>query len=203
MAPFKKDPLLALVAPDCPDPDIKGWIQTYSGRRIWPLNPDPDRIVLEDIAHALSNVCRFTGHVNHFYSVAQHSVLVSQKCDPQDALWGLLHDASEAFIADVARPVKQHPDFAFYREAEKRLMLAVCQAFGLPSSQPSSVTIADHRMLYTERRDLLNRLRGGERASWGADLEDQEPYPEFINPLLPNDAETLFLRRFKEIKRAG
>jgi hypothetical protein len=87
---------------------VGDWIQTYSGRQFWPLDPRVEDVHLEDIAHALSNVCRYTGHVREFYSVAEHSVHVSWSCEPEDALWGLLHDASEAYLADMARPVKQN-----------------------------------------------------------------------------------------------
>src|SRR5579885_2784587 len=82
------------------------WIQTYCGVAFYPLDPRPEEILIEDIAHALSMLCRFTGHVKRFYSVAQHCVYVSHRCDPKDALWGLLHDAAEAYLNDISRPVK-------------------------------------------------------------------------------------------------
>src|ERR1017187_10636100 len=78
-----------------------GSITTFSGIHFWPLLPNPADIRIEDIAHALSNQCRFAGHAREFYSVAEHSVRVSQLCPPEDALWGLLHDASEAYLTDV------------------------------------------------------------------------------------------------------
>jgi hypothetical protein len=75
--------------------DSNGSITTFSDVRFWPLLPNPDDIRIEDIAHALSNQCRFAGHAREFYSVAEHCVRVSQLCRPEEALWGLLHDASE------------------------------------------------------------------------------------------------------------
>ena len=83
---------------------------TTSPRR-W-AGPNPDDIRIEDIAHALSNQCRFAGHAREFYSVAEHSVHVSQLCLPEHALWGLLHDASEAYLVDLPRPLKLLPEFA-------------------------------------------------------------------------------------------
>src|ERR1019366_9954250 len=85
-----------------------GAIRTYSGVRFKPLDPDP-AVGISDIAHALANQCRFGGHSSAFYSVAQHSVRVSEICAAEDALWGLLHDASEAYLVDVPAPLKQLP----------------------------------------------------------------------------------------------
>ena len=104
---------------------------TYAGKCVHPLDPHPDEIDIEDIAHALAHVCRFLGHTDRFYSVAQHSVLVSQQVPAADALWGLLHDASEAYICDLAAPIKRDPSMEAYRAAEQRLMACVCRRFGL------------------------------------------------------------------------
>ena len=79
------------------------WMQTHSGIQFWPLDPRPEDILIEDIAHALSNQCRFAGHCCFHYSVAQHSVLVSENVPAQDAMWGLLHDAGEAYLVDLPR----------------------------------------------------------------------------------------------------
>ena len=131
------------------------WIQVRSGGKFYPLDPRPEEIHITDIAHALSHVVRFTGHTSKPLSVAQHSVMVSWYCDPADALWGLLHDASEAYLSDIARPVKQMPEMAPYREAERRLMAVICDRFGLPREMPESVRRADEMMLATESRDLM------------------------------------------------
>src|ERR1035441_7448066 len=85
---------------------LDGFIGTFSGLRFWPLDPDPDKILIEDIAHALAHQCRFGGHASKFYSVAEHSVHVSKLCAPKDALWGLLHDASEAYCGAVWAPAR-------------------------------------------------------------------------------------------------
>lgn len=144
-----------VVGPDG-GPNGEGLIITSSGKWFNVLEPNPDDIDLKDIAHALSNQCRFTGHTEQFYSVAQHSVLVSQYCDPEDAAWGLLHDAGEAYLSDIARPIKKHPDFGpFYLKAEARLTAAVMEAFGLSPEMPDSVKAADDMLLRMEARDLM------------------------------------------------
>lgn len=137
---------------------MKRWIQTWSGLKFDPLNPDPEAIRIEDIAHALANVCRFTGHTNYFYSVAEHSVYVSQRCDPADALAGLLHDATEAYMADIAAPIKQDPIFDGYRAAERRLERVILERFGLAPVLPGSVKEADARMLATEATRIMTPL---------------------------------------------
>src|ERR1019366_10480236 len=129
---------------------LDGFIGTFSGLRFWPLGPNPAKILIEDVAHALAHQCRFSGHASKFYSVAEHSVHVSRLCLPEHALWGLLHDASEAYLVDLPRPLKLLPEFAAYREAERRLQRAVAVRFGLPEDQPASVTEADDTMLWIE-----------------------------------------------------
>lgn len=135
---------------------MSGHIITYTGKLIEPLNPDPALICIEDIAHALSNCCRFCGHVKSFYSVSQHSVYVSRIVPPEHALVGLLHDASEAYLSDIARPIKQQPEFGtVYKAAEERLMLAIARAFAFEWPMPAEVHRADTILLRTEQRDLM------------------------------------------------
>lgn len=133
-----------------------GKIVTYTGRTIEPLNPSSADVELEDIAHALSNQCRFTGHTKHFYSVAQHCVLVSELLGHKYGMWGLLHDASEAYLSDIAGPIKRQPSFGtYYKETETRLMAAICERFGLDAQEPPEVKQADIILLHTEQRDLM------------------------------------------------
>src|ERR1035441_5023331 len=129
---------------------LHGSITTSSGIRFWPLLPNPADIRIEDIAHAPSNQCRLAGHAREFYSVAEHSVRVSQHCRPEDALWGLLHDASEAYLCDVPAPLKELPAFGAYRAAERSLQGTIAARFGLVPEQPASVTEADRVMLRSE-----------------------------------------------------
>lgn len=103
------------------------WIQTFLGKPFWPLSPRPEDIDIRDIAHALAMTCRFTGHSQKFYSVAEHSVRVSRIVPAQFALHGLLHDASEAYLCDLSRPIKHGSTLgAEYCRIEDNLMQAVC-----------------------------------------------------------------------------
>jgi uncharacterized protein len=169
----------------------RDWINTYTGRKFWPVEPYPDEIDIRDIAHALSMQCRFTGHSRVFYSVAQHCIHVSEHCDEADRLWGLLHDAAEAYLVDLARPVKHQPALKPYRDAEHKIMAAVVKRFDLTPEQPESVTIADHRMLTTEAQQLMNQ-----HPDWLEWSDLGEPYPTTIRPMSPADAEAVFLGYF-------
>lgn len=168
------------------------WLQTYSGVQFWPLDPRPEEIRIEDIAHALSNQCRFSGHVSAHYSVAEHCVRVSRIVPALDALWGLLHDAAEAYLVDLPRPLKRLPGFAAYRDAESEIMVAVCSKFGLPM-EPASVRLADAVLLATEARDLM----GPRPAPW---MAMPEPLVERIEPWGAAFAEAAFLARFIELR---
>jgi len=167
-------------------------ITTFSGIQFWPLLPNPDHIRVDDIAHALSHQCRFAGHVRLFYSVAEHSVRVSQLCRPEDALWGLLHDASEAFLCDIPAPLKELPQFEAYRAAERILQGAIAQRFGFPAEQPRSVTEADRKMLEIELRDLFN----SPEASRPAKGPRRKPMA-ITHPWQPRIAQARFLSRFR------
>ena len=171
-----------------------GWLHTFTGKRFYPLDPRPEEICIEDIAHSLSQQGRFAGHSNVFYSVAEHCVRASFAVpDIRDARWALLHDASEAYLVDVPTPLKRLPEFAAYREAETALMIVICERFGLSVAEPPSVKEADARMLLTEKRDLMSPAP----APWGR--EDILPYDQKIVPWTAVDAERRFLSRFQEL----
>jgi 5'-deoxynucleotidase YfbR-like HD superfamily hydrolase len=178
-----------------------GWIQTFTGRQFYPLWPTLDAIALEDIAHALSLQCRFVGHVRAFYSVAQHSVLVSYACDPADALWGLLHDGSEAYLSDIASPVKRLVPMAPYRGAEAVLQRLVYQRFGLNGIEPDSVHEADALLCALEARALMGTLL----EAWPAEVRHLPPSASAIRivPWSPAAAEKKFLARFAELTTVG
>lgn len=104
------------------------YIQTYTGKLFTPYDPNPDDIDINDIAHSLSLINRFNGHTKIPYSVAEHSLWVSRHCKSNSvALLGLLHDASEAYLGDIARPLKTYE----YRAAERWLQECILRKFGL------------------------------------------------------------------------
>jgi hypothetical protein len=129
-------------------------------------SPDEYEFEIDVIGRALSKLCRFTGHTMQFYSVAQHSVFVSMLLEaegPELAMMGLLHDAAEAFVGDVAAPLKMLlPE---YKMIEQRVERAICRAFGLPEVMPELVKDADLVALATEQRDLIPRVPG-DRVKW-------------------------------------
>lgn len=174
------------------------WFVTASGHRFFLLDPRPEDIRIEDIAHALAQVCRFGGHCQPFYSVAQHSVLVSRVVPPEHALAGLLHDAPEAYVGDVIRPLKRLlPE---YRKIEDRVWSAICRRFGIAEQLPTEVKHADMVALATERRDLVRVAH--ERAGEWRWIEDElgvSPHPEPITALVPGEARRLFVARFRDL----
>lgn len=179
-----------------PPRDPHGWVQMVDGSPFWPMAAIVDDVAIENIAHALSNICRFGGHVREFYSVAQHSVLVSFVCDREDALHGLLHDASEGLgLVDLPRPVKHAPELAGYRAAEKRLEGVIARAFGLALVMPDSVKRADEVLLATERRDLMSTSV----IPWSTREQAVDPMSLVIEPWAPARARTAFLDRFCEL----
>ena len=170
------------------------WIETFTGRKFHILNPVAAEVHIEDIAHALSLITRFTGHTRVFYSVADHSLRVSRACDPIFALDALLHDGSEAFLSDLNSPLKHSSDMSRYRIAEKRVQLAIAERFGLSLKEPENVKLVDRRMLVTEKRDLMS----GNGPAWEY-FTDVLPFPETVVPLSAQEAEREFLRRFRAL----
>jgi hypothetical protein len=120
-------------------------LQTFTGRLVHPMRLTVDDVDIRDIAHALSMLCRFGGHAQQFYSVAQHSFLASQLVPPDEALWALLHDASEAYLVDVPTPLKRLAAMSGYRAVEAQVQLTICHAFGLSHEMPASVHAVDGR----------------------------------------------------------
>ena len=174
--------------------DYAGYIATFSGKVIKPFDPDPADIFIEDIAHALGNQCRFTGHTKHFYSVAQHSVLASHFVDGGYGLWALLHDGTEAYLADIARPVKAM--WSQYKEYEDVLMKAIIDRFGLTDERPmpEPVKKVDDTLLASEIKYLMPEHEI--YAGW----EEYRTYPAFnFEMLTPEEATAEFLYRYKEL----
>jgi len=129
-------------------------IRTFMGKYIDPLNPDPEAITLVDIAHALSNQCRWGGHSMRFYSVAEHSIFVQNMVPSwEDKIAAMLHDASEAYIADIARPVKGR--ITNYHEIEHNLMNVISRKFGFEYPLSTAVKEADNYALKWEWINLV------------------------------------------------
>jgi hypothetical protein len=168
------------------------WIQTFTGRKFYSVEPRAEDIDVRDIAHSLANLCRFNGHCLRYYSVAEHSVRVSRVLPSRLSLWGLLHDAGEAYLTDLPRPVKQFlPQFT---ELEDRVLFRVAERFGLSWPMPAEVKHADNVLLATEARDLM----APPPEPWNLGVE---PLVERIEPMLPPEAERWFLDEFERLTR--
>jgi uncharacterized protein len=168
-----------------------GWIQTRSGVAFYPLAPVVVDIHLDDIAHALGNLCRYGGHSRTFYSVAEHSVLLSYAVPEDLKRWALLHDASEAFLIDVPSPIK--PFLSGYKEIEARLMHAVAARFGLTWPEPDALRDYDRRIVSNERA----ALHGPAPQPW---TDHGEPLPGItITGWMPLQASARFLMRAREL----
>lgn len=172
----------------------KTFIRTFTGKTFYPLAPRLDDIDIRDIAHSLAQQCRWTGHTKRFYSVAQHSVHVSERVPSELALSGLLHDAQEAYCSDLSRPLKHDTQMGReYAKIEEVLERAITEKFEIEFPHPSVVKIADDRMLWTEMRDLME---GKWDEIWA---KKGEPYPEPLIPWSPDEAERRFLARFAKL----
>lgn len=177
---------------------VGDWCQTFTGRQFWPCDPRPADVCLEDIAHALALQCRFAGHCRVPYSVAEHCVRVSHQAErltphPRAAaLRGLLHDASEAYLVDVPRPIK--PALAGYGALEARVQAVVDARFGVSDDRAAveAVHCADEILLATEARDLM----AAPPASWHLRAT---PLSVRITPWSWREAEARFLARFTEL----
>lgn len=168
------------------------WISTRSGKRIDFRNPDPDEIVIEDIAAGLAAMPRWCGQTQFrsdpvHYSVAQHSVYCSKMC-PRHALAALLHDAPEAYMGDCSRPLK-HLLGGAWQDIEIRLQIAIFGKFGLSPWIPAAVKEIDDRLLMTEKRDLQPLCPPWE---W----QGPEPFTWNVTPWLYSQAYASFLHQF-------
>lgn len=173
---------------------IENCIQLRSGRYFNLLEPNPDALTVEDIAHALANTCRFGGHVREFYSVAQHSVLACQLMPLSLRLDALFHDASEAILVDMPTPVKALlPE---YRVLENTIQCAIATHFGARHPKPHQVEMADRTLLATERRDLMPACS----IEWEI-LRGVTPLQETITPWQPQRAYEAFLIEYHETRR--
>lgn len=197
--------------------DRDDWFLTASGRRMFVLNPDPEDIVIEDIAYSLARICRFGGHCRapkhapvwrrmlwsipggfdgSTYSVAQHSIMVADLVPGHLRRLALLHDATEAYLGDVIRPVKRQ--LSEYWNIEDRWFHVIAARFDLSHAlidnrMPFVIKHADSIALMTERRDLT--VQTGHL--WIEDERGYTPQRERIVPLAPRAAERAFLKAWE------
>lgn len=171
------------------------WIQTYTGQPFDLVDPQPEMVHLEDIAHALAHLCRYTGHVVQHYSVAQHSALASRVAPDEVDLkfQALMHDAAEAYVGDVSKPMKMVLGPAM-REVEDRVWRAVADRFRLPLELDPRVKEVDLRLLETERQQLLGTCE----RDWQLDVD---PYAIRIIPWSAISARRAFITRFEKLER--
>lgn len=177
---------------------IGDYIQVNSGRHFYVLDPQPEDITINDIAHSLANICRFTGHANRFYGVGEHSILcarIARKLgySTLQQLYCLLHDASESVMNDLARPVKQN--IPQYKEIEDNVMDVMWKVAGLPNPTVEDykvVKLMDNTLLINEMEQLMNRTyeEGLEYVQTFVDLsvgynagESKTPFIDMYNKL--------------------
>jgi hypothetical protein len=132
------------------------WMRTFTGRKFWPLDPNPEDVDIFDIAHALSMKCRYGGHSRRFYSVAEHSVRMARAASFHNKFAALMHDASEYVLPDLIRPIKKMPEvMAFWRPIEDRVEKAISAALRVPYPYPEEVHALDRSILTTEMMELV------------------------------------------------
>lgn len=166
------------------------WVGTFTKKRLHFLDPSPDEIDITDIAHALSQVVRFNGHMQRFYTVAQHSVMLSKICDTHLAKTFLLHDAPEAYMGDMATPLKVL--LPNYEVIENNLCRAIFETFDVNYELMDEIHELDYRACVTEAELMLP----GGASGWG---RQAEPLGISIIPVPPHIAEIQFLNRFLEL----
>ena len=191
---------------------VKSVIPTFTGKKFDIFRPKAELVEILDIAHGLSQECRYAAQASRFYSVAEHSVAVSRWAETlaskaghpysvtnRIALWGLIHDASEAYgLRDLPPPIVSNaPWGAAYKLSHSVVMKAVCERFALQSAMPGEVVEADIRMVTTEWKTLIH-----ESIPYSFYKEKEpEPFPMKIDCLAPVDAKALFLLRFNHLTR--
>ncbi|MGE0677833.1 phosphohydrolase [Pseudolabrys sp.] len=166
---------------------IGEWMQTYTGKKFWPMDPRPEEIDIIDIGRALSKMCRYGGHSLKFYSVAEHCVLCSRAAPAHLKMTALLHDASEAYLVDVPRPIK--PALDNYYKIEANLMQVISKKFGAVWPLPPEVKQIDNAILRDERlaimahMDVPSEIWGDAAEGLGVEIECWNPeraFQEFL-----------------------
>lgn len=169
------------------------WQHTYTGRAFWPLTPRIEDFDIRDIARHLACKCRYGGATSEFYSVAQHSVLVSHYVPEDCRQWGLMHDVGEAYLPDVQRPIKKY--LQGFLEIEKKIQQKAGEWLGIGWPIPAGVEQIDDAIITAEQAALF----GPPPLAWPEVIPGREVNIVIGQPLLPDQAEELFLCRFAEL----
>lgn len=170
----------------------KLYVSTYLGNRFYPLEPRIDDVEIEDIAHGLAFQCRFNGQTNAFYSVAQHSLIVASLVPDELRFAALLHDAAEAYLGDMVKPLKVLlPAFS---EIEDNVSRIIGERFGVDLDHNPIVKQADLISLATEKRDLMPYS-----AEEWVYLIGVAPMSATITPMPPDVAKQAFMREFERV----
>lgn len=174
---------------------VGDYFETFTGGKVWAIDPRPEEIDIIDIANSLSKNCRFCGHCKYDYTVGQHSIHVSYLVPQYLALAGLLHDASEAYLSDIVRPAKS--DMPEYMAIEKKLELCIEKRFGLNLTDDDRklIKIADDQMLATE----AYHLSATKAKDWRLKQKPDLSFP--FAPWIKEFVKDKFLERFEELTR--
>jgi len=173
------------------------YIRTFTGVKFQPLNPREKDVRIEDVAHGLAHICRWAGHVPSFYSVALHSIHVSEMVHPEHALAALLHDASESFLGDMAKPVKN--DMPEYQFAENRLMSTIANSLGFEFPLDDEVKKADAAALYLEAKYFFPSTFVSDIPFTPSPIFKEWDF-EKISQLTPHESELMFLAQYYRLK---
>lgn len=173
-------------------------IRLYSGAMFDYNAPQDSDVTIDDVAHALSHVCRFAGHIRHFYSVAQHAVNVSRLVPPEHAYAALMHDTAEAFTNDLPTPLKTA--FPVFKELEVKIETAMANKFGFQYPLHESVKYADLQMLLLEKEMLKQDF-----SDWAVleGVEHPDTHRLWMIETSPAEAKRRFLHRYKELTNAS
>jgi len=170
-------------------------ILTFTGKMFHLLSPSDDEICIEDIAHHLSMLCRFTGACRKFYSVAEHSVKASLIVPAEFAMEALFHDGSESYLNDMNRPLKHYTEAGQqYMILESVIQKTINTKFGVPLEMSPAVKDADNAMLYAEKAAIMPL------SSWVTKWSPTEEAADIeISCWEPAVAEQKFLERFYQL----
>ena len=172
------------------------WIPTVTGRKFWPNDPRPEDIDIRDIAAGLANKCRYGGQLERFYSVAQHCVIGSYFCE--DPLWFLLHDAAEAYLADIQSPIKSC--FPQLIEMENRILKVVSEAFDLAWPMPDCVHEIDMSMRPTEQLFVMGDQLRELMEPVEVPILPVANHRKFLPRQSPDVYAGIYRQRFKELR---